>query len=138
MILSLKVFRNKASSSAFELMMAGSFLSFIATFANQLSHVEISISAKVGKDDNIEVETELEVDIDEDEGEPAPEDDESIADRLSIDITTLGKLPVISRKESWSEPWAGDEDDLPKTPKRIYQFSKVSKVPLPKTRSYSL
>ena len=49
MIIAMKVFKMKALSSTFELILACGFMLFLMTFANQLQHVNITISAEISK-----------------------------------------------------------------------------------------
>ena len=117
MAVSMKVLRNKAKSSAFELMMAASFMVYLGTFANQLSHVEISISANVeeefsggegegggaGGGDHIGFLTELEINDDWDEmGE---EEQEGERRSRTKTITKMSKIPTPlgrNRAQSWA------------------------------------
>ena len=76
--------------------MAASFMAYIGSFANQLSHVEISISAKVEENEAADVAfvTELEIEKwDGDEDEAEGEGEEGRRSR-TFTITKLSKIPT--------------------------------------------
>ena len=98
MVISMKVLKNKASSSTFELIMAASFMAYIGSFANQLSHVEISISAKVEEDESGDVGffTELEIDEEDWDRDDVAGGDDGEEGRRSrtFTITKMSRIPT--------------------------------------------
>ena len=70
MIVSMKILKKKDYSSAFELTMALSFMAYLGSFANQLTYVEIAISANVNEATGaIGVVTELGIEVEDEENE---------------------------------------------------------------------
>jgi hypothetical protein len=89
MIISMKVFGDKAKSSMFELLMATSFLLFLASFGNQLSRVQITISASLNEDNALDfgtVCTSLEIEV----SDVSDDDASSVSDGVFDFLDPIG------------------------------------------------
>ncbi|GMI46036.1 hypothetical protein TrCOL_g12751 [Triparma columacea] len=110
MIVSMKILKKKDYSSAFELMMALSFMAFLCSFFNQLTHVEISISANVNEasgDIGLLTRLDIEDDLDEDDDDEGfGEEEDGVGNNRASFIRNVSKVSNIPtsrlRAVSWS------------------------------------
>ena len=144
MIVSMKVLGKKDFSSAFELMMSASFMGFIGSFANQLSHVQITISASLsegltGKQE-LDIGTELVCDfpVDEDENNGNSGDSGGSGDDFSFPENWDNYL--INNEDEDAD---GNEENRERSGsiggrRRTYSISKVVKIPIGKKGVYGV
>ena len=88
--------QKKDYSSAFELMMALSFMAFLCSFFNQLTHVEISISANVNEasgDIGLLTRLDIEDDLDEDDDDEGfGEEEDGVGNNRASFIRNVSKV----------------------------------------------